>query len=204
MDSKKDKIPEDQYNPRQYTNLYQGGRKYRNLRQQISGEYKNFMHKFTYIRIPVAIILILVILFMTGVISDLFASNGNYETADKLVLFPNWMENYYPEKKAYYEAGKQFQNGDFYDAYNALSNIENYSEADRLKNRCIVKIAENYIADEEYYQAYTYLCMIEAKNDLPEEEQQIYNSVLEQLIEHYKGSKEADIINTLNQIKEQQ
>ena len=157
--NKKSNDPE--VDPRDYTNLYQGSRKYKNLRQQVSGGYKQFLDKYTFIRIPLAVILILILLFMTGLASDVFARRDNFETANKIVLFPKWMETYYPEKKAYYEAGCLYQGGRYEEALQAFDEIEGFDKCDRMKSLCNMMLAQELIESGDFDKAYEKLSLID-------------------------------------------
>ena len=67
--------------------------------------------RMNWIRVVLGAVLLVSIFFISGTVSEYFASRGNYAFAEKMMLAPAWMEKYKPETKAYLEAGALYEGG---------------------------------------------------------------------------------------------
>ena len=68
--------------------------------------------KMSWWRIIVGITLLVLVLFLSGVPSQRLAASGKFEAAERLMLFPSWMEKYKPESKRFIEAGTLYERGE--------------------------------------------------------------------------------------------
>lgn len=166
--------------------------KYKNLRQQVRIESQLFLKKIPYlIRLVLAVALIAIILFMTGTVSMVFARRGDYDKASRLIIIPSWIEKYNPDRKAYFEAGKLYQCGKITEAYDALTNIEGVKDADLLKSKCSVEIADSKISSGEFDLAFKYIEKCDIENLYPELIDE-YNKICNDLIKYYNTSSLPD------------
>lgn len=110
--------------------------------------------KMTWWRVALGLLLLLLVLFMSGRVSDSFASRGRFETAEKLVLFPAWMEKYRPQEKEFYSAGVLYENGEYDLAYAAFASIEDYEAAEQMMRACLVRQALEALEAEDPDRAY--------------------------------------------------
>ena len=78
-------------------------------------------------------VLLVSIFFISGTVSEYFASRGNYAFAEKMMLAPAWMEKYKPETKAYLEAGALYEGGDYDGAYAAAVSVDTGELSDSKK-----------------------------------------------------------------------
>lgn len=94
--------------------------------------------KMSWWRIAVGTALLVLVLFMSGVPSQRLAASGHFAAAEKLMLFPGWMEKNKPDSKAFIEAGALYARGETEEAFRLLKNInpsdlsEGEAEAYRL------------------------------------------------------------------------
>ena len=56
--------------------------------------------RMNWIRVVIGAVLLISIFFISGTVSEYFASRGNYAFAEKMMLAPAWMEKYKPEMRA--------------------------------------------------------------------------------------------------------
>lgn len=96
-------------------------------------------------RVALGSLLLLSILFITGIVSRPFVARGDFRTARTLLLFPSWMETYHPEDKAYLDAGVLYQDGDYEAALEAFREIK-HEGAPAMRSRAALKLAEEKLA----------------------------------------------------------
>ena len=61
--------------------------------------------KMSWWRIVLGLALMCYVLLLSGLVSQLFASREKFVVAEKLMISPEWMDEYKPETKAFIEAG---------------------------------------------------------------------------------------------------
>ena len=120
--------------------------------------------KMTWWRIALGIVLLILVLFMAGVVSDSFAARGNYIAAEKCMLFPGWMETYKPEYKAYYEAGALMQQGDAEAAYERLADVKEHEAALALRADAAIELAKSALSAGDNDAAYDYIASTAPEN----------------------------------------
>ena len=89
--------------------------------------------KMNWIRVVLGIELLILLLFLSGTVSEYFAAKGNYDVAKRMMIAPTWMEEYKPETKAYIEAGALYEGGDYDGAYDAAVSVDTEELSDRKK-----------------------------------------------------------------------
>ena len=62
-------------------------------------------------RVVIGSLLLLSILFFTGIMSRPFAAKGDFRTAKALLITPAWLERYHPDDMAFLNAGILYQDG---------------------------------------------------------------------------------------------
>ena len=97
--------------------------------------------KMSWWRVALGSLLLLSILFFTGIVSRPFAARDEFRTAKALLLFPAWMERYHPEDLAYLEAGLLFQNGEYEEALEGFDALEGEA-ALTMRSRAALRLAE--------------------------------------------------------------
>lgn len=149
--------------------------------------------KMSWWRVALGISLLLLVLLISGTVSQFFASGGHFKLAEKLMIAPAWMEKYKPETKKYIEAGVLFQEGDYESAFNAFRSIENVKAASSMESVSAVKLASERIGAGEYEGAFDAVMAVDF-SQLPENNLQEYQKLCNALCEYYKneGSGEAD------------
>ena len=154
--------------------------------------------KMSWWRVVLGVVLIIFVLFLSGVPSQLLASREEFRLAEKLIISPEWMENNKPETLEFIKAGVLYQDGKIEEAVTAFDKIENYDAAEIMKSRCMLKIASKNFESEHYDEAYNASILVE-KNLLTEDEVKVYMDICNALYEHYK-SLEVDHADTLMNI----
>ena len=89
--------------------------------------------RMNWIRVVLGAVLLISIFFISGTVSEYFASRGSYALAEKMMLAPAWMEKYKPETKAYLEAGALYEGGDYDGAYDAAVSVDTGELSDSKK-----------------------------------------------------------------------
>ena len=143
--------------------------------------------KMSWWRIVLGIILIVYLLLMSGFVSQMLASRMQFRAAEKLMIAPQWMEDYKPETKAFIEAGVLYQDGDYLAAAAAFDAIEDFEAADSMLSLTNVKLASGYIDAGDMDSAYN--CIISADFSLlSQEDGEDFLSICQSLAEHYTQS----------------
>lgn len=62
-------------------------------------------------RIILGIALLILVVLLSGVLPQRLAAEGRFREADRLLLFPAWMERYKPDSRTFIEAGLLYENG---------------------------------------------------------------------------------------------
>jgi len=140
--------------------------------------------KMSWWRIVLGIVLLIVVLLISGVVSQRLAAGGNFRAAEKLMIHPAWMEKYKPETKAFIEAGVIFQDGDFEKAALAFSEVEGVDAADAMESVAWMKLASHNLSAGEHAKAYE--AVIKADSSfLVEEYAEEYTDVCSSLMEYF-------------------
>lgn len=149
--------------------------------------------KMSWWRVALGVALLLLVLLISGTVSQFFASSGHFKLAEKLMIAPAWMEKYKPETRDFIEAGVLFQEGDYESACKAFRNIENIRAADSMESVSAVKLASERISAGEYDGACEALMAVDFSL-LTEDDAQEYRTLCADLCEHYKAENggEAD------------
>lgn len=115
---------------------------YRKIRQERT--YRT-LGQMSWWRVLLGTLLLLSILFFTGIVSRPYAAKGDFRTAKILLITPAWMARYHPEELAYLDAGVLYQDG-YYDA--AMVNFRSLeSEAAKtMYSRSALRLAEEKLA----------------------------------------------------------
>ncbi len=101
--------------------------------------------KMSWWRIVLGSLLLLSILFFTGIVSRPFIARGDFRTARALLLFPSWLETYHPDDKAYLDAGVLYQDGDYEAALDAFRAVD-LDAARQMAGRSALRLAEARLA----------------------------------------------------------
>ena len=153
-------------------------------------EIKRRMGKLYYLRYPVGIALLILVLLMTGVVSNYFANRGNYKTAVRLVAIPQWMERYIPERMDYYKAGVYFQDGLYEEAYAAFDAVDDYDDAERMAAETALVMAQRAFDAGDPDAAYDKLMLVKVPK-LTDESRQQLNALCTALAEHFRAESDA-------------
>ena len=95
--------------------------------------------------------------------------------AERLLLFPAWMETYRPVEKAYLDAGVLYQDGDYEAARDALDGID-LDAARQLKSLAALKLAEEKLSAGDAEAAAAAFAEVDVSL-LPEKETPLYESL---------------------------
>lgn len=101
--------------------------------------------KMSWWRIVLGSLLLLSILFFTGIVSRPFIARGDFRTARALLLFPSWLETYHPDDKAFIDAGVLYQDGDYEAALDAFRAVD-LDAARQMAGRSALRLAEARLA----------------------------------------------------------
>ena len=159
------------------------------------GEYRQIRYDRTYRtlgkmswwRIVLGVALLLVVVFLSGTVSQSFAARGKFVMARKVMLSPGWMERYKPETKAYIDAGVLYEQGDYEEAYAAFAAIDGYEAADTMKARTALKLAAMRAEEGKYDDSYWLLVSIDPSR-LTEDEKPELRRLCRELTEFYAAS----------------
>ena len=80
--------------------------------------------KMSWWRVIVGVTLLILVLLISGVPAQRMAASGRFEAAERLLLFPSWMEKYKPESSAFIKAGVLAEHGDREAALALLRSID--------------------------------------------------------------------------------
>lgn len=177
------------------------------------GEYQKIRHDRTYRtigkmslwRVVLGIALLILVLLLSGAVSQLLASHGHFKAAQTLMISKQWMEKYKPETKDYIDAGVLYQAGDYEAAYEIFSGIEGLKAAEEMQSVTAVELARQRLDNHDYDGAYQSLCETDTAL-LPEDISSLCRSVCAELMEQYKsipGVEYANLSRMLSKINEQ-
>ena len=79
--------------------------------------------KMSWWRVTVGVALLILVLLISGVPAQRMASYGRFEAAERLLLFPSWMEKYKPDSRAFIKAGVLAEHGEREAALTILRSI---------------------------------------------------------------------------------
>ena len=168
-------------------------------------EYKNIRYKRTYRtigkmswwRIVFGVILIVFVVFLSGLPSQMLAGRGQFRAAQKAMISPEWMENYKPATKAFIEAGVLYQDGDIKAAIEAFDKIEDFEAADVMISRAYNKLALLKYESQEYDACYDCITCVDYSFLLKEEAEE-YIHLCENLIGYYEQSDSSDALSRID------
>ena len=145
---------------------------YRNIRYQ-----RTFrpLGKMTWWRIVLGIILMLAVLLISGFISQRLAGAGHFYAAEKLMIYPEWMEKHKPETKAFIEAGVVYADGNFEAAAEAFGAIEQIDAAPAMEALSLLKLSEQLLSAGDYDKAYEAFAAVDSSL-ISETDMEIYLS----------------------------
>lgn len=150
---------------------------YRNIRYQRT--YRT-IGKMSWWRIVLGIVLIVFVLFLSGWPSQMLAARGKFITAEKVMISPEWMEDYKPETKAFIEAGVLYENGEYEEAAAAFALITEVDAAATMKNAAELRLAIEKYDDGELDSSYDAFVRIDS-TELNEDDLNSYNELSELL-----------------------
>ena len=113
--------------------------------------------KMSWWRIVLGLALMCYVLLLSGLVSLLFASREKFVVAEKLMISPEWMDEYKPETKAFIEAGVLYENGNFNEALEKFNEIKGFEAAEIMISRVNTKLVSEKINNSEYVEAYDVL-----------------------------------------------
>lgn len=145
--------------------------------------------KMSWWRVVLGIILIILVLLISGFVSERFASRGDFILAEKMMVYPAWMEKNKPETKAFIEAGVLFESGDFEAASDAFASIEDFEAAVVMKSVSNLRIASECLAELNMDASFSALSFVDYSL-LSEEDVSEYTAICGTLLEHYTLSRE--------------
>lgn len=115
---------------------------YRRIRQERT--YRT-LGKMSWWRVLLGTLLLVSILFFTGIVSRPYAAKGDFRTAKILLITPAWMAHYHPDDLAYLDAGVLYQDGCYAAAMVNFRSLE--TEAARIMySRSALRLAEEKLA----------------------------------------------------------
>ena len=115
--------------------------KYQVYRQIRFNRTYRTLGKMSLWRVILGIALLVLVLLISGVVSQYFAARGHFRTAEVLMIYPGWMEKYKPETKDFIEAGVIYQDGDYAAAAEAFGSIEGVDAAVSMESASYAKLA---------------------------------------------------------------
>ena len=119
--------------------------------------------RMTWWRVVLGVSLLILVLLLSGAVSQRFANAGHFKAADTLMISKSWMEKYRPKVKAYIEAGVLYQEGDYAAAAEAFAQIEELEAAGAMRSDALVKLAADRLAAGEADAARAALSGVEAE-----------------------------------------
>ena len=127
---------------------------YRNIR--FSRTYRT-LGKMSWWRVVLGAVLMVAVLLISGLPSQMLAAREQFTLAEKLMVYPEWMEKYKPETKAFIESGALYEKGEIEKALAGFEGIEGFEAAEIMIDRCHVKLASKAFNSGEFEEAYDYL-----------------------------------------------
>ena len=97
--------------------------------------------KMSWWRIILGTALLLSVFLISGFVSQRLALAGHFRAAEKLMVYPRWVEQYRPDLKAFIDAGLLYESGDYEAAREAFAGIDEQQAAAVMANTCAVKLA---------------------------------------------------------------
>ena len=101
--------------------------------------------KMSWWRITLGTLLLLSILFFTGIVSRPFEAKGDFRTAKVLLITPAWLAKYHPDDLAYIEAGILYQDGKYEGALAGFDALGSEAAA-VMRSRSALRLAEDRLA----------------------------------------------------------
>ncbi|MDO4973995.1 MAG: hypothetical protein Q4E38_07290 [Eubacteriales bacterium] len=103
--------------------------------------------KMSWWRIILGTALLLSVFLISGFFSQRLALAGHFRAAQKLMVYPRWVEQYRPDLKAFIDAGLLYESGDYEAAREAFAGIDEQQAAAVMANTCAVKLAAEKLRD---------------------------------------------------------
>ena len=97
---------------------------YANNRKVKADRVYKTLGKMSWQRVVLGIMLLILIFFLAGTVSEFFLDRGEYKKAEACMVSERWMESYKPETKKLIDAGALYCRGDFDGACLQLADIE--------------------------------------------------------------------------------
>ncbi len=147
--------------------------------------------KMTWWRVVLGAVLLASVFLISGVVSQYFASRGNFHLAEKLMVSPQWMEKHKPETKAFIEAGVFYQDGDFEAASDAFADIKDMDAAPIMKQSADIKLALQLIESQEFDLAYDIFSSLDV-DLIAEDRVEDCNKLSEALFNYCEGQTDSE------------
>ncbi len=181
------------------TNNYQNMSKYAVYRKIRADRAYRTLGKMNIYRVAVGILLLILVLFLSGAVSQYFAVRGRFAAADALMLSPRWVEKYKPELKEYVQAGVMYENGEYEQAYDAFAAIEGLDIALSMRDAAAVKLSAVAIEAGDFDGAYDMLLPVDA-SALPRDSAKEYLEICGRLLERYTTASQTERCRTLQEL----
>lgn len=147
--------------------------------------------KMSWWRVVLGTALLVFVFLLSGVVSQRFASQGHFKTAQALMVSPSWVEKYKPELKAYIDAGVLYENGDYEAARQAFGKLDSSDAVLRMRNLCSLKEISEKLATGEYEAAYDILTEMDVLQLTEAESEEFYNDCAV-LLDYYSMEAKTD------------
>ena len=154
--------------------------------------------KMSWWRIVLGIVLIVFVVFLSGLPSQMLASREEFQLAEKMMISPEWMEKYKPETKAFIEAGVLYQDGKLEEALAAFEQIEDFDAAGVMKNRCMLAMASRNFDSASFDDAYNAIVSVDFSL-LDIDEAGLFLGICDGLLEYY-GDAEGEQADALREL----
>lgn len=158
---------------------------YRRIRQERT--YRT-LGRMSWWRVVTGVLLLISVLFISGQVSMSLASRGHYTAAQKLLVWPWWVDNYRPGLREYISAGVRYQNGDYEAACEVFDALEEESAA-ALRSLSALRLAGERLAAGDCDAALDAVVKVDAAA-LSEENRRELASLCEALALHYDGTED--------------
>lgn len=132
--------------------------------------------KMSWWRIVLGTALLLSVFLLSGFFSQRLAVAGHFRAAEKLIVYPGWVERYRPDLKAFIDAGLLYESGDYEAAREAFAGIEDQQAAEVMKNVSAVRLASQALQGGDAEKAKAVLDEVDASL-LPEAERLEYQKL---------------------------
>lgn len=156
--------------------------------------------KMSWWRIVLGIILIVFVVLLSGWPSQLLAAREEFHAAQKLMISPEWMEEYKPETKAFIEAGVLYQDGKLEDALSAFELIEDFDAAYTMKSRTALKLSAENLDTNNFDKVYEFILKVDF-SQLTDDEADSYIDVCSSLAEHFSAIDSEDAKNRADELE---